>query len=81
MSGVKRRSTIPKKFKSKHARAICKAVAAAGGTVRVTAKGHFLVTGPAGNALVGTAGASYHATANAVASIRKYSGLDITVKV
>lgn len=77
---MKRRSSVPKRHKSKHARAICRAVLAAGGSVKLTAGGHLLVSGPAGHATVGSSGSSYHATANAVASIRKYSGLDITVR-
>lgn len=79
---VSKRRSVPRRLKSKHARAICKAVLATkDGSVELSARGHLLVHGPKGCATVGSSGSSYHATANAVASIRKYSGLDITVRV
>lgn len=65
------------RYRSKHARDICKAVRAAGGTVAVTANGHLLVRGPGGLATVGSSGDSWRATANAVSTIKRCAGLDV----
>lgn len=66
---------------SKECRELAEAVEAAGGTVQRTAKGHLMVTGPAGSYSVGGAVSNKRhkgrGWANAYAQVRTYTGLDV----
>jgi hypothetical protein len=71
----------PKRWPSKEAREIAAAVHRDGGTIELTAKGRLRVTGPAGTAIVSGSpcgsGAGGHALGNALAAIRRETGLRI----
>lgn len=75
---LKKQST-PKRWRSKEARDIARAVVAAGGTVERTAKGHLKITGPMGVAVVASAPDTGHqggrAPANTWATITDKTGL------
>lgn len=65
-----------KRGRSKEAREITAAVEKAGGTVTVTEQGHLRVSGPQGDAIVGSASNSgKHSRANTRATIRRETGL------
>jgi hypothetical protein len=74
-----KKQKTPKRWRSKEARDIAKAVEEAGGTVERTAKGHLKVTGPAGTATVASAPDSGHqggrALANTWATLTRETGL------
>jgi hypothetical protein len=74
-----KKQKIPKRWRSKEARDIVKAVEEAGGTVERTAKGHLQVTGPEGTATVASAPDSGHqggrALANTWATLTRETGL------
>ncbi len=75
---LKKQST-PKRWRSREARDIAKAVEDAGGTVERTGKGHLKVTGPEGTAIVASAPDTGHqggrALANTWATITRETGL------
>jgi cold shock CspA family protein len=75
---LKKQST-PKRWRSREAREIARAVELAGGTVERTANGHLKVTGPEGVAVVASAPDTGHqggrALANTWATITRETGL------
>lgn len=77
---LKKQST-PKRWRSKTARDIARAVESAGGTVERTAKGHLKITGPKGFAVVASAPDTGHqggrALANTWATITDKTGLSL----
>lgn len=74
-----KKQKTPKRWRSKEARDIVKAVEEAGGTVERTANGHLKVTGPEGTATVASAPNSGHqggrALANTWATLTRETGL------
>ena len=60
-------------------RDLIRAVLAAGGTYTMSTRGHMKVTGPKGIAVVGARFNGIHGLGNAVATIRRYSGLRIAL--
>lgn len=66
-----------RKLCGKHAKDLAGAIKRAGGSLSVTANGHFRVTGPKGVAIVGVHTNSRRALAHARMSLRNYAGLEI----
>jgi hypothetical protein len=67
------------RFKCKESRALTRAVRKAGGTVSRTTNGHWRITGPQGHAVVCSKFDSPRSVANAVAQVRRHSGLEIQI--
>lgn len=73
---LKKNTDPPKRWRTKEAAAIARAVQAAGGTVELTGKGHLKITGPAGLAIVGSDPGS-NRLATAIRTIERNTGLTL----
>lgn len=65
--------------RGKHARRLVAAIEAAGGTVTTTARGHLMVRGPNGTALLSSKPTGRgRSKDNLHADLRRYAGIDVT---
>lgn len=71
-----------KRWQSKEAAAIARAVEQAGGIVKRTGRGHMKITGPAGTAFVATklGGRGGRTLTNTLATIAREAGLQLALK-
>ena len=67
----------PRRFRTKEGRELAAQVVRAGGTVEINGQGHLVVTGPLGQAVVGSAYSSAASHDRARTTIAKYAGIVI----